>query len=83
MLKYEDLLAKLRQRPLVERLSLLEILAQSIKQEVTTESVAQTKLGAKFLKINNFDPTWQPSPEETAQNQAWLAESKALAEKMD
>lgn len=34
MLKYEDLISELQHRPLDERLSLLQFLAQSIEEEV-------------------------------------------------
>jgi hypothetical protein len=82
MLKYEDLIAELRQRPLEERLSLLEELAHSIKQEVTIGSTPQAKTGAKSLNLAEFDPNWRPSREEAAQNQAWLDESQSIAEEI-
>ncbi len=82
MLKYEDLIAELRQRPLVERLSLLEELAQSIKQEVTPVSINPTKSGAKFIKISEFDPDWHPNREDIAENQGWLQTSQTLAEEI-
>ena len=82
MLKYEDLISELRQRPLDERLSLLEVLAESIKQEVATAPLTHSQPGAKFIKISEFDPNWRPSPAEVAQNQQWLEESHKLAEEI-
>lgn len=82
MLKYEDLIAEIRQRPLEERVSLLGVLADSIKQEIGNEPNSQPKTGAKFIKISDFDPNWRPTQEETAQNEAWLAGSQEIAEKI-
>jgi hypothetical protein len=57
-------------------------LVESIKQEVNFEPAFEPKIGSKFVKINDFDPNWQPGLEEVAQNQTWLAESGNLAEKI-
>jgi hypothetical protein len=51
MLKYEDLVAELRQRPLDERLSLLQLLAQSIKEEVKAPGVHRGTPAEKLLGI--------------------------------
>ncbi len=76
MLKFEDLIAEIRHRPLKERLSIIEILAQYIKQDVNTKPDSQAQPGAKFLNVGEFNPDWRPDSEEAEQNQTWLASSQ-------
>lgn len=80
MLRYEDLIKEIKHRPLKERLSILEIVAQSIKQDVNTGADSQAQSGAKFLKVGEFDTNWWPNSQEIAENELWLAESQKLAE---
>lgn len=82
MLRYDDLVEEIRHRSLQERLSILEIVADSIKQDINTGPVSTHKSGAKFLKVGEFDPTHQPSAKEATQNRQWLAESQKIAEKV-
>ena len=82
MLRYEDLIEEIKHRPLKERLSILEILAQSFKQDVNIKPDSQAQPGAKFLKVSEFDPDWRPDSEEVEQNKNWLASSQKIAEEI-
>jgi hypothetical protein len=55
MLKDEDLISELQHRPLDKRLSLLQFLAQSIKEEVKTNRARQGTRAEKLSGIAKPD----------------------------
>ncbi|MFZ4860409.1 MAG: hypothetical protein ACOYL3_28965 [Desulfuromonadaceae bacterium] len=63
MLKYEDLVSELQQRPLDERLSLLQVLAQSIQKEVKSAAV---NLGTPAERLRGIAKPEGPLPSDEA-----------------
>lgn len=82
MLNYEDLVAELRKRPLKERLSLLQVLAQSVEEDIAPPTPPPAKRGARFMNIKDFDPNWRPDEEDTRISLEVHAEAQKLAEEI-